>query len=183
LPPRMAKVAVTTRCVTRSVPSRARTPLRWSIVRVTLVSNGGDELADAPGRDLLVSSVHTFAELANAIDRAFARWDPSHLHEFRLADGRRVVMEEAEELEDSGSAQHLDERAHSPSSMGLSSGDTFTYIFDLGDEWEHDCTVLRIDVDPEEEAGVVVSEILPIFGWGTIPDQYGRLSPDDDQDE
>jgi hypothetical protein len=174
---------VTTRRGTRTGTSRARKPLRWSIVRVILVSKGGDELAAPPGRDLLLSSVHTFAELANAIDRAFARWDPSHVHEFRLADGRRCVMEEADELEDSTSAQHLDERAYSPNSVGLSSGDTFTYIFDLGDEWEHDCTVLRVDVDPKEEAGIVPSEILPIFGWGTIPDQYGRLSLDDDQDE
>ena len=174
---------MTTRRGTRTGPSRARRPLRWSIVRVILVGKAGDELAAPPGRDLLVSSVHTFAELASAIDRAFARWDPSHLHEFRLADGRRIVTEEADELEDSASEQHLDERAHSPSSIGLHSGDTFTYIFDLGDEWEHVCTVLRIDVDPEEEAGTVPLEILPIFGWGSIPDQYGRLSLDDDRDE
>ena len=63
-----------------------------------LRSKGGDELVDPPGRDLLVSSAHTFAELANAIDRAFARWDLSHLHEFRLLDGRRVVMEDADEF-------------------------------------------------------------------------------------
>lgn len=174
---------MTARRGTRSVASRARKPLRWSIVRVILVSKGGDELAAPPGRDLLLSSVHTFAELASAIDRVFARWDLSHLHEFRLSDGRRIVMGEADEFEESASAQHLDERAHTLSSMGLSSGDTFTYIFDLGDEWEHGCAVLRIDVDPEEEAGIVPSEILPIFGWGTIPDQYGRLSLDDDQDE
>ncbi|HEY6203926.1 MAG TPA: hypothetical protein VI056_12905 [Candidatus Limnocylindria bacterium] len=92
-------------------------------------------------------------------------------------------MEEADELEESASTRHFDERVHTLSSMGLSSGDTFTYIFDLGDEWEHGCTVLRVDVDPEEEAGSVPSEILAIFGWGSIPDQYGRLSLDDDQDE
>ena len=174
---------VTTRRATRSRPSRARKALRWSIVRVILVSKGGEELAEPPGRDLLLSSVHTFAELASAIDHAFARWDLSHLHEFRLADGRRIVMEEADEFAESASAQHLDERAHSLSSIGLSSGDTFIYVFDLGDDWEHGCTVLRSDVDPEEEVGIVPSEILPVFGWGTIPDQYGRLSLDDDQDE
>lgn len=152
-------------------------------MRVILVSKGGEELAETPGRDLLVSSVHTFAELASAIDRAFARWDLSHLHEFRLVDGRRIAMEEADDFEESAPAQHLDERAHSLSSIGLSLGDTFIYVFDLGDHWEHGCTVLRSDVDPEEELGTVPSEILPTFGWGTIPDQYGRLSLDDDQDE
>jgi hypothetical protein len=148
---------------------------------VILVSKGGEELVDPPGRDLLVNSAHTFAEIAGAIDRAFARWDLSHLHEFRLLDGRRIVREDADEPEEIG-PDHLDERAQSLSSMGLSAGDAFIYVFDFGDDWEHGCTVLRTDVDPEEEAGIVPSEILPIFGWGTIPDQYGRLTPEDDQD-
>jgi len=165
------------------MPSRPRKMVRWLILRVILRSKGGDELVDPPGRDLLVSNAHTFAELANAIDRAFARWDLSHLHEFRLLDGRRIVMEDADEFEEVPPADDLDERANSLGSIGLSSGDTFVYVFDLGDDWEHACTVLRADVDPEEEAGIVPSEILPIFGWGTIPDQYGGLSPDDDQDE
>ncbi len=180
---RRAKVAVRTRRATGRTPSRPRTALRWSILRVILVSKGGEELVDPPGRDLLVSSAHTFAELASAIDRAFARWDLSHLHEFRLLDGRRIVMEDADEFEEIDPAHHLDERAHSLASQDLRVGATFVYVFDFGDDWEHGCTVLRTDVDPEEEAGIVPSQILPIFGWGTIPDQYGRLSLDDDQDE
>jgi len=180
---RRAKAAVTTRRPTGRTPSRPRKAVRWSILRVILGSKGGQELVDPPGRDLLMSSAHTFGELASAIDRAFARWDLSHVHEFRLVDGRRIVMEDADEFQETASANDLDERAHSLSSMGLNPGDTFTYVFDLGDDWEHGCTVLRTDVDPEEVAGIVPSEILPIFGWGTIPDQYGRLSPNDDQDE
>lgn len=179
---RKAKVAMTTRRARRKAPSRPRPALRWSIVRVILARKGGEELVDPPGRDLLVSSAHTLAELAGAIDRGFARWDVSHLHEFRLLDGRRIVMEDTGDPEEIV-PDHLDERAHSLSSMGLSSGDMFIYVFDLGDDWEHGCTVLRTDVDPEEEAGIVPPEILPIFGWGTIPDQYGRVSLEDDQDE
>jgi hypothetical protein len=38
----------------------------------------------------MVGPGHTFAQLADAINHAFARWDPSHLHEFQLADGRRI---------------------------------------------------------------------------------------------
>jgi len=72
------------------------------------------------GRDLLVSSAHTFAELASAIDRAFARWDLSHWHEFRLLDGRRIVMEDADEFEQIVLAHNLGERAYSLSSIGLS---------------------------------------------------------------
>ena len=93
---------MTTRRTTGGTPSQLRKAVRWSTLRVILRSKGGDDLVDPPGRDLLVSSEHTFAELANAIDRAFARWDLSHLHEFRLLDGRRIVMEDADEFEDVG---------------------------------------------------------------------------------
>ena len=48
----------------------------------------------------------------------------------------------------------------------------------LGDGWEHTCTVLRGDVDPIEELGRTPRETVPIFGWGTLPDQYGRTRPD-----
>lgn len=93
---------MTTRRTTERTPPRPRKAVRWSILRVILRSKGGDDLVDPPGRDLPVGSAHTFAELANAIDRAFARWDLSHLHEFRLLDGRRIVMEDADEFEDVG---------------------------------------------------------------------------------
>jgi hypothetical protein len=149
---------------------------------VILLTKGGEELVDPPGRDLLVSSQHTFAELATAIDRAFARRDLSHLHEFRLLDDRRIVMEDADELEEADVGRHLNERAHTLSSAGLRDGDTFVYVFDFGDQWEHGCSVLRVDIDAAEEWGDVGREIVPIFGWGTIPDQYGRSSPEDDQE-
>ncbi len=59
-------------------------------------------------------------------------------------------------------------------------GRSFEYVFDLGAGWEHACTVLRDQVDPREEAGILPTEILPVFGWGAIPDQYGRAAPDSD---
>lgn len=71
----------------------------WMIVRVLLAAQGGEEFVGAPGRDLLVSDTHTFADLATAIDRAFARWDLSHLHEFRFADGRRIGMIDLDDLD------------------------------------------------------------------------------------
>lgn len=125
-----------------------------------------------------------FADLFSAIDRAFARWDLSHLHEFRLLDGRRVMMMEgADEFEEIDPARHLDELTHSLGSVGLRAGATFIYVFDFGDNWEHGCTVLRTDVDPIQESGIAPSDIVPVFGWGTIPDQDGRMSLDDDQSE
>lgn len=172
-----------TRTTRRREPSRTRRAVRWSVVRVILLSKGGSELEDPPGRDLLVSDEKTFAELAAAIDRAFARWDRSHLHEFRLVDGRRMVMADGDEPDELDPARQLDERDHTLRSAGLRAGDTFNYVFDFGDDWEHGCTVLRTDVNPAEEWGDVTSEIVPVFGWGTIPDQYGRVTPEDVQAE
>lgn len=147
------------------------------VLRVVLRGQGGDTLAEPPGRDLLVSSAHTFTEIARAIDRAFARWDISHLHEFQLPDGRRIAAADDEGLEEGD----LDEAVETLGSMNVAIGSSFDYVFDLGAEWDHECTLLRDRVDPLEEIGIVPGEIVPIFGWGTIPDQYGRVAPDSDE--
>jgi hypothetical protein len=129
------------------------------------------DLEEPPGRDLLVSDRHTFADLARTIDAAFARWDLGHLHEFVLPDGRRLTSE----------PEDPDEVADDAITLGgieLRKGASFTYLFDIGAGWEHDCSVMRADVDPEEELGVTPAAVVPLFGWGTIPDQYGRTEPD-----
>lgn len=92
-------------------------------------------------------------------------------------------MKDADEFEEADPARQLDEQAHSWDSVGLHTRDTFTYVFDLGDRWEHGCTVLRDDAAPVRQSGEMPREIVPIFGWGTIPDQYGRVSPDEDESE
>jgi len=63
----------------------------------------------------------------------------------------------------------------------LAPGDQFTYTFDLGDNWRHRCRVLAEKVDPIEEYGPRPRGPVPIWGWGWIPDQYGRLSLEDDE--
>lgn len=165
---------------------------RWLVLRVVLRGKAGEELDPAPGRDLLVSSRHTFAHLAGAIDHAFARWDLGHLHLFYLPDGRRLGEPSDEWVMPNVAGDldlepgDLDEREHTLDSVGLKVGDTFEYVFDLGDEWQHDCAMLRDDVDPRVEYGEVPREIVLVWGWGSIPDQYGRTSPegeDDDEDD
>jgi hypothetical protein len=42
------------------------------------------------GRMITVGPSHGFEQFADAIDAAFGRWDMSHLHEFELADRRRL---------------------------------------------------------------------------------------------
>lgn len=163
---------------TRSrVAKQRQTARRWMIVRVVLRGQNGEELSEPPGRDLLVSSAHTFAEIATAIDRAFARWDIAHLHEFQLADGKRVVGADDEGFEEGD----LDETAETLDSVGIKRGGSFNYIFDLGQGWVHHCTVQRDEVDPVKETGLVPRAVVPIFGWGAIPDQYGRIQPDSDE--
>lgn len=148
------------------------------VLRVVLGAQGGEKLTHTPGRDLLISTDHTFAQLAAAIDRAFARWDVSHLHEFQLPGGRRIVSADDDENEEGD----LDEAVETLGSIGIALGGSFAYTFDLGAGWEHRCTVVRDGLDPVAEAGIMPREILPIFGWGSIPDQYGRLAPDAEGD-
>ena len=63
----------------------------WLSVTVELLGGRGEELWPWPGRVFAVGPSHTFLDLANAINDAFARWDRSHLSMFTLADGRRVT--------------------------------------------------------------------------------------------
>ena len=152
------------------------------VLRVVLQGKSGVEFADPPGRDLLVNDSHSFAERASAIDRAFARWDLSHLHEFRFLDGRRIRMADTDEFGDREG--ELDDRKETLRAARLRVGDSFEYVFDFGDNWEHVCTLIWDDVDPTEEWGKRPAEVVPVFDWGAIPDQYRRVTPDaEDEDD
>jgi hypothetical protein len=71
----------------------------WLSVRVELVEGGGATCWPRPGRILAAARSHTLAELAQAIDDTFARWDTNHLHEFVLADGTRLAVPDPDEDE------------------------------------------------------------------------------------
>jgi len=144
----------------------------WLSIRVELVSGRGIDLWPRPGRVLAASRTHTFTQLAKAIDNAFGRWDLAHLCMFTLADGTEITPHQGwdgEEPEDS-----LDSDRTKLSR--LKPGDQFAYAFDFGDDWTHLCTVddRRIDAPPTSRPPT------PYFGWGDLPDQYGRRWADDD---
>ncbi|MDQ3751293.1 MAG: plasmid pRiA4b ORF-3 family protein [Actinomycetota bacterium] len=141
-------------------------------IRVELVSGRGIVLDPGPGRVLLVGPGHDFGDLADAINLHFARWDLSHLHDFRLADQREIGFP------DPDSPGTLDQQRISVSST-LAKGDEFVFVFDFGDDWEHHCRVEEVGVDPEELYGEAPALPVPIWGWGSIPDQYGRRSEND----
>lgn len=143
----------------------------WISIRVELIGGAGRDLWPRPGRVFAASRTHTFGQLAVAIDEAFARWDRSHLYEFEFADGSRVGRPHED-------YEVLDGRNLNLSRLGK--GEQFVYTFDLGDNWTHLCTVAQDRIDPLEELGIEPNQPLPYWGWGDIPDQYGRRWDGDD---
>jgi len=151
----------------------------WLRIRVDLMDGRGRELDPPPGRVMIVGPSHTFEQFAGAINVAFARWDLSHLHEFELADGRRIGFPDDEfgpELEWLDHAKLKVAREVGP-------GDEFSFVFDMGDHWRHRCLVEQEKADPLEEYGPLPAQPVAIWGWGSIPDQYGRRTFDGDDEE
>jgi hypothetical protein len=144
----------------------------WLQVRVDLLGGGGIECDPSPGRILIVGPAHSFEVFAEAIDAAFARWDLSHLHSFDLADGRLVGFPDDVFEPDVVWLDH----AKLNVAREVRLGEQFEYVFDLGDNWRHCCTVAGEKVDPLEVYGIVPDRPVAIEGWGSIPDPYGRVS-------
>jgi hypothetical protein len=155
----------------------------WLSVRVELLGGRGEELWPWPGRVFAVGPSHTFADLADAINDAFARWDRSHLSVFTLADGRVVADEDTgAEIATSvaGPIMAVVDLETARVARVLEPGAEFQFTFDLGDDWTHRCVVAEERVDPVEVLGVRPDVPLPYWGWGSIPDQYGRRWDGDD---
>ncbi|GAA2097321.1 IS1096 element passenger TnpR family protein [Actinomadura alba] len=148
----------------------------WLSIRVELVSGRGETYWPRPGRVFAAASSHSFAELAEAIDLAFARWDLAHLHMFTLADG--TGLSRLERWDGDAPEGTLD--GDTTRLSRLAAGERFAYVFDLGDDWAHLCTVDDQRIDPMEELGRAPGRPVPYLGWGDIPDQYGRRWDDDD---
>jgi len=145
-------------------------------IRVDLVQGRGKQCWPRPGRIFAAARSHTFKALADAIDDAFARWDRSHLQEFTLADQARLCLPDPDWEIDSTVSEDYQRVTLSR----LWPGERFVYVFDLGDDWAHLCTVGPQPIDPLETLGIVPGKPLPYFGWGDIPDQYGRRWDGDD---
>jgi len=124
---------------------------------------------------MIVGPSHTFGQLADAINTAFARWDLSHLHEFEFADGRRIGYPSDDYAPD----LEWEDQAKLKVARELEPGDEFEFVFDFGDDWRHRCRVLDEKVEPADEYGPIPDRPVPIWGWGWIPDQYGRESLDE----
>jgi hypothetical protein len=148
----------------------------WLSIRVDLIAGHGEHLWPRPGRIFAAARSHTFSDLAEAIDDAFARWDRSHLQEFTMADGTRLCGPDPDwqvegEIEEDYRRVRLSR---------LRPGERFAYVFDLGDDWAHLCTVGASRIDPDGVLGIQPAKPLPYWGWGDIPDQYQRRWDGDD---
>lgn len=155
----------------------------WLSVTVELLGGRGQELWPWPGRVFAVAPTHTFLDLADAINDAFGRWDRSHLSMFTLSDGRVVTDGDTGREMAAGSFGPIVDAvdiASAKVARTLSLGTEFQYTFDLGDEWVHRCVIGQVKVDPLDELGIVPDTPLPYWGWGSVPDQYGRRWADDD---
>ena len=155
----------------------------WLSLTVELLGGRGTELWPWPGRSFVVGPSHTFADLADAVNDAFARWDRAHLSMFTLADGRVVTDKESGyELAESirGPIRAPMDIAVTRVARTVELGAEFQFVFDLGDQWIHRCAVETEKVDPVEVLGIRPAGPRPYWGWGSIPDQYGRRWRDDD---
>ncbi|KOS57575.1 IS1096 element passenger TnpR family protein [Rhodococcus rhodochrous] len=155
----------------------------WLSVTVELLGGRGEELWPWPGRVFAVGPSHTFEDLANAIDDAFARWDRAHLSMFTLADGRVVTdVQTGAEMAESigGPITETVDIASAKVARLLEPGAEFQFTFDLGDNWTHRCVVGKQKIDPVQALGIRPEVPLPYWGWGNIPDQYGRRWAEDD---
>lgn len=148
----------------------------WLRVRIDLLGGCGIVCDPPPGRLFIVGPSHTFEDFAEAINAAFARWDLSHLHAFEFADGRLIGFP------DDTYAPEIVWLDHAALKVAreLRPGDCFEYVFDMGDNWRHRCVVESEKADPREAwgPGPLPRRPVPIWGWGWIPDQYGREGDD-----
>lgn len=148
----------------------------WLSIRVELIGGRGADLWPRPGRIFAAARSHSFAQLARAIDLAFGRWDLAHLHMFTLTDGTSVSPISWWD----GEAPDGTLDGHTLTLSRLHGGEHFAYIFDLGDDWAHLCTVADKRIDPLDELGATPDQPAPYWGWGSLPDQYGRQWDGDD---
>lgn len=154
----------------------------WLSVTVELLGGRGEQLWPWPGRVFALGPSHTFVDFACAVNDAFARWDRSHLSMFTLAVGR-VVTDAATGAEMAGSiggpVLEVVDIVSAKVARLLGPGAEFVFTFNLGDDWIHRCVVGRDKIDPVEVLGIRPPNPLPYWGWGAIPDQYGRRWADD----
>ncbi|MBI9082143.1 MAG: hypothetical protein JEZ11_01015 [Desulfobacterales bacterium] len=139
-------------------------------------------------RNIEIAGSQTFAALHEAIFDAFERYD-AHLYSF-FFPGKRTksmrnmfsALEITHPMNVQEMAGMLEKEIHSADKttigqMGLKEGDYLYYLFDFGDEWWHELTVLKA------EPGSVSVKSLPrvVKKNGPSPEQYPEYDEDEDE--
>lgn len=141
---------------------------RWLSIRIELTGVRGTAVRPSPGRLFAASPDHTFADLAAAVNIAFARWDPHHLYEFVLPDGTCA----GDPSGDWGMRADELANAHQLHLDRVLPGQEFRYEFDLAARWTHRCSIDSDPIDPADYFPALPDRPQPYWGWGAIPDQY-----------
>lgn len=140
-------------------------------------------------RNIEIAGSQTFASLHEAIFTAFDRYE-EHLYSFFFPGERTKSMRR---MYDSPEITHpmnvqemagmLEKEIHSAAETKilqakLTEGAYFYYLFDFGDEWWHELTVLK------SEPGSVSVKSLPrvIKKSGESPEQYPDYEEDEEED-
>ena len=117
---------------------------------------------------MLVPPTATFADLGLGVDLAFGRWDVTRRRSFRAGwRGRH------ERRGTSKGDLPPDRIVHGSMTRGM----RFEYLFDDDEKWVHECVVEELVAQRETVDRAPIP--VPILGWGTIPDQFGRELPED----
>ena len=138
-------------------------------IEVQLVSGAHLPEGWSPGRVFYTPGSVTLLALGEAIDASLGRWDLGHERDFEVGEESYEVGEEGE-----ANQTTLD-------SLGLVAGAKFTYVFDLGDDWTHQCLVKNAAPDLYRQyEGWKPDRPVAVYGWGSMPDQYGVDAITDD---
>ena len=135
-------------------------------IRVTLA-----EIDPPVWRTLVAPLLWHLHELHLGIQAAFNWWN-SHLHEYRIGGLRYGDLEGDDDGGFADSPRLFDEREVRLSDFGNEPGITFTYTYDLGDNWRHIVEIekpVALDVAPRLAACVAGARARP-------PEDVGGVS-------
>jgi hypothetical protein len=139
-------------------------------IEVQLVSGPHLPAGWMPGRVFYTPGSVTLLELGEAIDASLGRWDLGHEREFKVGDKSYQVGERGD-----ANQTTLDQ-------LGLQADAIFTYVFDIGDEWDHQCLVKNAAPDLYRmHDGWKPDAPVITYGWGSMPDQHGVEEITDDK--
>lgn len=119
---------------------------------------------------MLVPPNATFEELGLGIDLALGRWDVTRGRSFRTEPFGRHERRRRTSRDDE---IHGTRTVHE----SVVRGSRFEYVFDDDAKWVHACVVEEFVARAQTQGMPPI--VVPIHGWGTIPDQDGQVEASD----